>query len=884
MKPLLLKFCAFGPYAEEQIIDFKALSETGLFLIHGETGSGKTVILDAITYALYGESSGGIRGGLAAMRCQLADEANETYTEFTFEVNSKIYTFSRGLRTVHKRNGDTELSPTQAVFIHDEDGAKQPVFENPKASAVKAEAQRLIGLDYEQFRQIIILPQGQFEKLLIAESGEKEQILSTLFGAAKWDTISEYISAQSAGAKASLNELKAQINHILGESECENVECMADLCEKAVRQVQCLTEEKKICEEKLEKATSEYDNTKVLYDVYTKHNQLSAELENLNGRAQLYSEKEQLLKRHGGAMRIKSVYDEYINSEKLCEKRKQALSAAKDRADAAETEFEKAQSAQNTLAEKENERERSEKRLTVLENMRGVYEKIDDSRELTERLQSEYDAAASALEQAEREQSELEQRRAALEIEQATLYEQYIELFRSSGAAQMLASELEDGQPCPVCGSIHHPNKARRDDDFSGADLADKQNQIDEVSTQLKSVRDECEQTDTDVQAKKKAAQTANDEYMHAEASYRALRANASDEFDTLESLCDAIKAIESEISEYKAECERVKKRMDNARAELSAAQAVFAAAQIECDNAVVQYEKSEKAFENAIGDGGFADCEDFCECMLSEEAAAALEEEITVYKEECAALKKNISLMTDVPEKCPDIESVQTARDTAQSDMADISARLALAADEKNRTEEKYKKLCRLDEKLKKTLPEYEKLAFFAESIAGSKGISLKRYILGVMLSAVTEQANKMLSRVHGGRYRLYRRDDSNSKAKKLGLGLEVYDSYSGKRRDVATLSGGEKFLVSLALSIGLSARAQLQSGGIRTEAMFIDEGFGTLDSGSVGDALDILAGMRGDSSVIGIISHIPALRESISSCIAVEKSKTGSRLSVYL
>lgn len=884
MKPLLLKFGAFGPYVNEQVIDFGLLSKSGLFLIHGETGSGKTVILDAITYALYGESSGGIRGNISSMRCQLANEEQETFVEFTFEVNSHIYTFVRGLRAVHKRSGEIEFNPTQTILVHDENGDKQPMFENPKASSVRTEAQRLIGLDYEQFRQIIILPQGQFEKLLVAESGDKEQILSTLFGMQKWDSISDYISAESRKAKAELSELKMQINHILEENECENNEQLKQQCEKIDEEENSLIKEKQQCEKIFENAVSEYDKVKAVFDLYMQYKKLNDELTELEKKSEDIGEKEHILKKYDNALKIKSEYDAYIGSEKMHSRRKKSLEDARMALDTSQSEFEKATEDLNNIFLKENEISELEKRLISLENMRTTYEGIENARDVAERLEKECENQSNEFEKVQKKYDKSVKKRADLEKNQAQLYEEYIALFRSSGIAGMLASELEDGQPCPVCGSCKHPKKAEYSGDFSSATLTEKQNEIDNATEKLKKAREDFEKDTHELNDAGEKLKCINDDYMRAAAQYEALLSNASDEFDSLDSLSDTIESISAEVKKYKEDGENARTELDNARSALSAAKAVYDGAASEYENACRELEKAEKVFAVSLEKTGFKDTAEFCECMLKDDDIAVIKEEVDTYRENTTALRKNISMMSDVPKECPDIEAVQNIRDEARGRLTEVSGNLAVASEEKKRRHEYYKKLTALEERLKKNSVEYDKLSFFADSIAGSKGISLKRYILGVMLSAVTEQANRMLANVHGGRYRLYRRDDSNSKAKKLGLGLEVYDSYSGKRRDVATLSGGEKFLVSLALSIGLSSKAQMQAGGIRTDAMFIDEGFGTLDSGSVADALDILAGLRSGNSVIGIISHIPALRESITSCIEVKKDRTGSNIKVCI
>jgi exonuclease SbcC len=169
-----------------------------------------------------------------------------------------------------------------------------------------------------------------------------------------------------------------------------------------------------------------------------------------------------------------------------------------------------------------------------------------------------------------------------------------------------------------------------------------------------------------------------------------------------------------------------------------------------------------------------------------------------------------------------------------------------------------------------------------FAERLRGRSGCSLQRYVLGVMLNAITREANRLLENVYGGRYRLYRSDERSAGTNKRGLELEVSDSDNMSRRSVTTLSGGEKFLVALSLAIGLSTVVQAQGHGIRLEAMFVDEGFGSLDRDSICDALEVLQGIQRGAGVVGIISHVEQLAETIPTKIVITKTKNGSRCTV--
>ena len=220
MKPISVAFQCFGPYLERQEIDFTDLEKSGLFLITGETGSGKTTILDAICYALYGEASNRSRGELEAMRCKTADNAQPTYVEFIFETNGRRYKFVRSLRMARKNWND------EHNCMEYRDGVYVPIFENPKKTRVNEMARQLIGLSAEQFRQVIVLPQGKFETLLTSDSGSKEEILTSIFHADRWDVIEGYIKEKVDALRKKADEQAVQIRQTLLSFGCERLDAL----------------------------------------------------------------------------------------------------------------------------------------------------------------------------------------------------------------------------------------------------------------------------------------------------------------------------------------------------------------------------------------------------------------------------------------------------------------------------------------------------------------------------------------------------------------------------------------------------------------------------------------------------------------------------------
>ena len=224
MIPVRLELEGFGPYVERQEIDFTRFYQSGLVLIRGETGAGKTVLLDAMTYALYGRSSGGARGDFADQRSLLMPPDAPTRVAFTFDVRGRRYRFDRWLRVRKKRTGAYEYLPAQDAFFLGPDGTFTTFFENPRQRDVEEKACELIGLSCEQFCQVMILPQGQFERLLVAKSEDKEAVLVSLFHAERWQRIAEQVCTRANGLRQKLDQEKTTIQALLDGQGCADAD------------------------------------------------------------------------------------------------------------------------------------------------------------------------------------------------------------------------------------------------------------------------------------------------------------------------------------------------------------------------------------------------------------------------------------------------------------------------------------------------------------------------------------------------------------------------------------------------------------------------------------------------------------------------------------
>ena len=457
MKPISIRFRCFGPYMAEQFIDFSQLEQNGLFLICGETGAGKTTILDAMCYALYGKSSGGLRGDMGVMRCALAGKQDETFVEFIFDCSGKRYKFTRSLKYGRKNLND---SHNCMVFT---DGEYVPIFANPKATFVNKKAEELIGLSYEQFRQVIILPQGQFEKLLVSDSVEKEKILVSLFHADRWQRIAEEIYRRVQEQDNALKLEQQAIRVKLGEYGCENIQSLLELKNQTASRME---EGKMALQEtqgRLEVCRRERETLLLENQDFVELEKRRSQLHSLLPRVGVFDREERLLALAEQAEAIRPYYR--VLEEARNQRKRTAAQLEKACADLEKCQqvLVQAEQAQQQHQQMEGIHQKRQKDLTLLENARGVYETLEQKEKEAKLAQENRKKQALALEQAEKRFARLDLAwQQALEAQNRAMdeYRQAQQLYLQ-GIGSVLAQKLEAGEPCPVCGSVEHPAPAQ---------------------------------------------------------------------------------------------------------------------------------------------------------------------------------------------------------------------------------------------------------------------------------------------------------------------------------------------------------------------------------------------------------------------------------------
>jgi len=902
MKPVSVRFRCFGPYMDEQCVDFSLLEKSGLFLICGETGSGKTTILDAMCYALYGKSSGGLRGDMAVMRCKQAGQSDETFVEFVFESGGQRYRFFRSLKPKNKRkskseseeNADRKKKPVQSEFnVTCEcqklvDGEFVPLPDaKDKVTYLNEKAKEIIGLTYDQFRQVIILPQGQFEQLLVSNSEEKESILVTLFHAEKWQKLAIKLYELADGQSKALDQEKVSIQEQLRSYSCDTPAELMDCALAEAEKVLQLQQEVKSAEAVLKEHKKKHETALIDNVGFEQRDKLKLNLDGILKQSEKFSQEAVLLGLSDKADEIAPVYNEYKN---LLEKKNECDNALVQ-ANEALIRSEKALNAVMELQQKHEERregyQKGKEYVIRLNDSRILYSTLEQKRKAAE-------AAAAELKSAEKQASQaadkyqrmnaawetaIKQQKLAIEAHQ-TAQQQYLQ-----GIGGILARDLVDGQECPVCGSRSHPSPACPAEEH----ITDQQ--LDEFAEAMKNANEgeaAARKNRKDAEENNTKEQQALSEKRQIEIACRSDFENSQkqriDGIDNTQQLEKAIQLYSRTIADYEKEDSEMQENITAARSQYQAAQTGLQTAQTALKAALERFEEQRQRWEEIRISAGFETDQSYTEaCMDSTEKQRRKEALIQFNTDKANAQMAYDEKQKELADKVqPDIESVKKQLDEAEKQRDEINGKIIITQQKQKKMQSDAEALgerCRVYEHKR---AETEERLVFAKRLRGDFGVSLQRYVLGVMLTSITTAANRLLKTVYSGRYQLYRTNEAAGSSRKRGLELEVYDANNNERRSVTTLSGGEKFLVALSLAIGLSTVVQSQGTGVRIEAMFIDEGFGSLDSDSINDALEVLQGIRRSSGLVGIISHVDQLAETIPAKIQITKGRNGSRCEI--
>ncbi|WP_394257005.1 AAA family ATPase [Vibrio harveyi] len=1010
MKPIKLTMQAFGPFAQTETIEFDKLGTNPLFLINGPTGSGKTSILDAICFALYGETTGNERQGIQ-MRCDMAAPTLLTEVTLEFSLHGKSYRVIRSPeQEAPKARGEgmTVRKHTAALYeITDEEK-----LITSKTTQVKTEVTNIIGLNETQFRQVMVLPQGKFRELLLATSKEREEIFGQLFQTDIYKKI-EYALKDKASA---ISKAKDEFdNQIRGALQVAGVSSEAELTEQREAlsvQFESVQKQEQESLAQLNAVKTELQKAEALSNEFKKREQAEIALKRHLEQSDAVSSRQLQLDNAKKASKVELPYVTLQSASKQTQELEQKVAKLSQDLTVANDAVKSKEGALQTAKEQAAQLPKLTEQQYQLEGMKGkLVEKSELEKAINAGLtqKSEFEATLKkyiALKEkltleAQQGQKSLDQARvdvASIGTVEAEIKQQqrlmqdlqkltglnqelakldaltpskqasvdqakarYVELQRSADTlelswhnaqAAVLAQRLQAGEMCPVCGSVEHPQPAQ----FVGEEVTKEQvqrarnieregqvalnqlnNQLEQHNIAVGQCKQQIEQLSVELgqtasmdlsalqasmqQLNERLQQLSSINLVQLEQSVNELNqrcvtgegkindlqnqmvanestikvnqeqlaklsASLDAKYSSLEVLEQDIVAIQKQITELNTAFESAQNHLQQAVLAKTNIESQLTTNQQWLNEALERLNTAKTDWAQALQTSAFEDEAQFLASKVDEAEMQIWQKEIDAFKQTQIKLEQTLADLSSTLKDLalPDLEGLNVKLNSVQQSYVEARNQLDSTRSLFERLEKVRNDIATLHDKNTKLEDEYKVFGTLYDVASGKTGsrISLHRFVLGVLLDDVLIQASQRLSLMSKGRYILARKTEGFKGAAGRGLDLVVEDSYTGKTRDVATLSGGESFMAALALALGLSDVVQSYSGGIRLDTLFIDEGFGSLDPESLDLAIQTLVDLQQTGRMIGVISHVSELKEQMAQRIDVEPSRLGSIVSV--
>lgn len=874
MKPIQLVLSAFGPYVERTVIDFSALGEEGLFLIAGDTGAGKTTIFDAISFALYGEASGGKEKRKSkSFHSDYVSDQTETYVELTFRHRGETWWIRRNLeyqRPAKKKKDGMETTTRQAADaqMRNEDTGEEIL----RMDDVNRRVRELLGLTQDQFTQTVMIAQGDFLKILTASSDDRKKLFRDLFHTNLYVDLQSRLQEKN---RACADEQKALEQVILSAegkidpeaefaereillSYCGQIQHTDALCALLAR----LIEQEKAAQEQARAQKKEAaDQIGALIAAVTEGERVNrdfADWESKKARLAALTAGQGEIDAQRAALAAARRAQQLETDEALMRRTRRDMDAQRAALSDAQAALEQAEKA---LPETETRMKEAESRGGEIHALLAQAKQMEDCLPVlgeVERLKAALDTQKRELQRLTADSSRAQ---AAYTAAQNSYY---------LSQAGLLARELKAGQPCPVCGSTAHPCPAQ----------ITPETVTRQALEQAAQRRETAEKAQSDAATRLAANQAALDE---REDRLRALKIGADETRQRLAARIDAAHQAaadrQREIDAARSAYQALDKRKTAAQSAVDAAQKQLAA--LEKD-----LRAQTEAFEQKRAAHGFEDEASYRLAKRTNADIERLDREIRNYDEQ----KRTLAAQTH------ELEDKLSGRQ--RTDLTALQNRRAAALDRQAKAENAEKAMVRkltLHESAEREIRQanaaiqkkrgkwqiIQELYTCCAGIAAGNPrakLTFEAYVQQYYFRFVVAAANKRLTRLTDGMFTLRVMREAANRVSQSGLDLEVLDRSTGQARDVSTLSGGESFLASLALALGLSDAVQSQSGQIRMDAMFIDEGFGSLDENALRSSIDVLLELADGKRLIGIISHVQELEERIDKQIVVTKTPNGS------
>ena len=913
MRPLKLTLSAFGPYAGKTDFDFDKLGTGGLYLITGDTGAGKTTIFDAITYALYGDPSGNNRE-VSMFRSKYADLETPTFVKLTFKYKDNEY--------VVKRNPEYERASQRGSGVTKQTAGVELTLPDKKVltktKEVDTAIKNIMGIDKNQFCQIAMIAQGDFLKLLLAPTKERIEIFRHIFKTKLYSDLQNKLKQEASSLDNNCSKIRQSITQYIAGINCDesslhcvqvskaknselpiaecisllenllaedsqseektaekilNIEKQADTIKLNIQQGESISRAKILLEQTqalLEKLSSEKITLAAALD---DENKKSVEIEKLTKDSATISAQ---LPEYDELSQKQTALAKNIS---LIEQNNLTLNNAKADIDTLKSQIESLNAESKTLEKCGEQKIILENNILSLNDRLSKLQQLLQSMETLKKNHEEHKKAVQIY----------KERQANVDSLDAS-YKEGHKLYLDAQAG-ILAENLKENMPCPVCGSLSHPKKASKPVDVPTKDELDAlQNRISAANKELEmasqtagklngAINEKMESTLTSIKEllgdinMNSATDIAKESISELQAKIKSINSeikqlskniSRKDSIEKilpqstkkLEELQDNINTISNTVTTYTSENKAIEERIADLKSKLLFSSKLEADTKIKSNNDTVL--KIQKAIELAT--------KRLNECKEKLASANATKVELSKQLEG----KEEINLENE-KNKLYELESnIKTLRAYKE----EIHSRIV-------NNQSNYKNINLKSDELIEAEKQYTIVKSLSDTangnITGKDKIMLETYIQMHYFDRIISRANARLVIMTGGQYDLVRRKEAASKMGQSGLDLDVIDHYNGTERSVKSLSGGESFKASLALALGLSDEIQSSAGGIQLDTMFIDEGFGSLDEDSLSQAMNALASLASSNKLIGIISHVGELKQKIDKQIVVKKDKTG-------
>lgn len=998
MMPISLTLSAFGPYPDTITIDFESFQEDGLFLITGPTGSGKTMIFDAMIFALYGKTSGQIRQ-TDSLRCDHALNEIPTFVEFSFSLHQQNYTIKRNPK-YYLEGKKTPKQPSALLILPDGkmvEGIKE----------VNQKMISLLGVDDQQFKQICMIAQGEFTNLIMASSDEREKVLRELFHSETYQKLEEKLKVHLKTYQDKYDLLLNKRKDLMQELQVE------DHQEYLSKQTKLIASQQK----EYDDLKKDLDQKKQQLQLYRLQNQrliqlkdLKQQFQDLKKQENDYQELNKTVDTLKKAQETNYLYISYIKQQKKLQTLKLNQEDFLKQLKKLEKDYQEKKVQANTLTVKQQTKEKLQNQIQEtkqlinqiyqyqndyqnLQTLKQQYRMLDEEHKLflkkkekfenglqrdQERIQSEQQVQ-SKYELIKQQYVRLNEQKVKVH-QLSDYYDQILKLNENKSDLQeeytvvekqvdhekmqynqmeklyfrkqagIFALQLKEDQPCPICGSLHHPHPAQIEKEDITKEKLDQQakkvkqqehrlqdilqkillsnqkkemlvKQTKQLSSELNIQEEiskeifikELDHLSKDEKRMKKEYLELQDELKYIQKLKKSVALSLKDmstyeskelkQAQSLENIQVQIHQLSGklddslrqyEIGEVNKNYQQVQKEYRQLSLEIETIQQDYEKVKNKyleiktkissLNQQIIQeqeiYDELDNKYHTALD--AFINEEEFLNLKTQINQISILEKKYQDYLISLKSLNEQIiSLENEVKDSTyVDLSSLSETIKEVNQQLREKNDDLEKLKIDYSLKEKMIKDIQKINQQLEKDEDTYQRYLDLYNLASGKNNarVSIERYVLATYFENMLIYANVIMKQLSQGRYQLLRKDDAGKGRSQQGLELDVFDQESGNIRSIKTLSGGESFKAALSLALGLSRMVQDYAGGIELNTLFIDEGFGSLDSQSLDQAMNCLMELHHENKLIGIISHVSDLKDRIERQLVVERKQKQS------